>query len=223
MSNEEVIQEIEEEIKKVKGEPEEFQIEITEDPAEEAKDVAEEAVEEKKAEPEQDPEYGEKVQKRIKKLVDQRREAEIQARQIQEQNAQLSARLERLEQGSKKSSENQFNQRYAETKAALTKAVEEGDTITEGVEIGRCVSATFHLGTVTTIPTSNPGVYEIQAGNPDGTWNDIGTQISIAVTTGFMDSVTISNPPDLLRLKQSGAAPDDAEYNILIEAHSSNV
>jgi len=102
-------------------------------------------------------------------------------------------------------------------------AVEEGDTITEGVEIGRCVSATFHLGTVTTIPTSNPGVYEIQAGNPDGTWNDIGTQISIAVTTGFMDSVTISNPPDLLRLKQSGSAPDDAEYNILIEAHSSNV
>jgi hypothetical protein len=128
MSNEEVIQEIEDEIKKAKGEPEEFQIEITEDPAEEAKDVAEEAVEEKKAEPEKDPEYGEKVQKRIKKLVDQRREAEIQARQMQEQNAQLAARLDRLEQGSKKSSENQFNQRYAQTKAALTKAVEEGDT-----------------------------------------------------------------------------------------------
>ena len=123
MSNEEVIQEIEDEIKKAKGEPEEFQIEITEDPAEEAKDVAEEAVEKK-----EDPEYGEKVQKRIKKLVDQRREAEVQARQIQEQNAQLSARLARLEQGSKKSSENQFNQRYAQTKAALTKAVEEGDT-----------------------------------------------------------------------------------------------
>jgi len=80
MSNEEVIQEIEDEIKKAKGEPEEFQIEITEDPAEEAKDVAEEAVEEKKAEPEKDPEYGEKVQKRIKKLVDQRREAEIQTK-----------------------------------------------------------------------------------------------------------------------------------------------
>ena len=123
MSNEEAIQEIEDEIKKAQGEPEEFQIEITEDPAEEAKDVAEEAVEKK-----EDPEYGEKVQKRIKKLVDQRREAEVQARQIQEQNAQLSARLARLEQGSKKSSENQFNQRYAQTKAALTKAVEEGDT-----------------------------------------------------------------------------------------------
>ena len=37
MSNEEVIQEIESEIKKAKAEPEEFQIEITEDPAEEAK------------------------------------------------------------------------------------------------------------------------------------------------------------------------------------------
>ena len=123
MSNEEVIQEIEDEIKKAQGEPEEFQIEITEDPVEEAKDVANETVEKK-----EDPEYGEKVQKRIKKLVDQRREAEVQARQIQEQNAQLSARLARLEQGSKKSSENQFNQRYAQTKAALTKAVEEGDT-----------------------------------------------------------------------------------------------
>ena len=123
MSNEEAIQEIEDEIKKAQGEPEEFQIEITEDPAEEAKDVADEAVEKK-----EDPEYGEKVQKRIKKLVDQRREAEIQTKQIQEKNAQLSARLERLEQGSKKSSENQFNQRYAQTKAALTKAVEEGDT-----------------------------------------------------------------------------------------------
>ena len=59
MSNEEVIQEIEDEIKKAQGEPEEFQIEITEDPAEEAKDVADEAVEKK-----EDPEYGEKVQKR---------------------------------------------------------------------------------------------------------------------------------------------------------------
>jgi len=102
-------------------------------------------------------------------------------------------------------------------------AVEEGDTITEGVEIGRCVSATFHLGTVEVAPTSNSGVYEIQAGNPDGTWNDIGTTITIEVTTGVMDSVTISNPPDLLRLKQSGSAPDNAEYNILIEAHPSNV
>jgi hypothetical protein len=127
MANEDVVQEIEEEIKKAKGEPEDFEIEITDDPKEEAKDVAEEE-QEAKEETEQEDEYGPKVQKRIKKLVDQRREAEIQARQMQEQNAQLEARLKRLEQGATQNNENAFNQRYKQTKAALTKAVEEGDT-----------------------------------------------------------------------------------------------
>ena len=127
MANEDVVQEIEEEIKKAKGEPEDFEIEITDDPKEEAKDVAEEK-QEAKEETEQEDEYGPKVQKRIKKLDDQRREAEIQARQMQEQNAQLEARLKRLEQGATQNNENAFNQRYKQTKAALTKAVEEGDT-----------------------------------------------------------------------------------------------
>ena len=117
-----VIEEINEEIKKAQAEPEEFQIEITDDPQEEVNDIVEE---ESKRD---DPEYGEKVQKRIQKLVAQRREAEVQSRQIQEQNAQLAARLERLEKGSQQSSENAFNQRYAQTKEALKKAIEEGDT-----------------------------------------------------------------------------------------------
>ena len=124
MEKEEVIGEIEEEIKKAKADPQDFEIEITDDPKEEAKDVAEE----KEVKEQETPEYGEKVQKRIKKLVDQRREAELQARHMQEQNAQLEARLSRLEQGSQKSAENNFQKRYAQTKAALTKAVEEGDT-----------------------------------------------------------------------------------------------
>ena len=125
MSNEDVVQEIEEEIKKAKGQPEDFEIEITDDPAKEAVEEAKDVAEEKEEEP---PEYGEKVQKRIKKLVDQRREAELQARQMQEQNSQLEARLSRLEKGSQKTAENNFQKRYAQTKAALTKAVEEGDT-----------------------------------------------------------------------------------------------
>jgi hypothetical protein len=126
MANEDVVNEIEEEIKKAKGQPEDFEIEITDDPKKEAVEEAKDVAEEKKVE--EEAEYGEKVQKRIKKLVDQRREAEIQARQMQDQNDQLSKRLERLEQGSVKNSEQAFNQRYAQTKAALTKAVEEGDT-----------------------------------------------------------------------------------------------
>ena len=47
-NQEEVINEINDEIKKAKAEPEDFEIEITDNPAEEAKDVAEE----KKAEEE---------------------------------------------------------------------------------------------------------------------------------------------------------------------------
>ena len=126
MEKEEIVNEIEEEIKKAKGEPEDFQIELTDDnPEKEAVEEAKDVAEEKQAE---EPEYGEKVQRRIKKLVDQRREAELMARQMQDQNDQLSKRLERLEQGSQKSAENEFQQRYNQTRQALEKAVEEGDT-----------------------------------------------------------------------------------------------
>ena len=125
-----VMKEIEDEIKRAKGSSEDFEIEVVEDPvqeaAEEAKDVAEEK---RQAQPEQEEDdYGPKVQKRIQKLVSQRRDAEIQSRQIQEQNAQLQKRLERLEQGSQQSAEQMFNDRYSQTKQALHKAVEEGDT-----------------------------------------------------------------------------------------------
>ena len=69
MEKEEIEKEIESEIKKAKGEPEDFQIEITNDPAEEAKDVAEEKKAEEEQKPQEDPDYGQKVQKRISKLV----------------------------------------------------------------------------------------------------------------------------------------------------------
>ena len=65
--NDEVMNEIEAEIRKAKGEVDDFEIEIVDDPVqekrEEAKDVAEE----------QGDDYGPKVQKRIQKLVTQRR------------------------------------------------------------------------------------------------------------------------------------------------------
>ncbi len=119
---EQILEEIEAEIQRAKGEPEEFEIELVDEPAQEAREEAKDVSEEK------EDDYGPKVQKRIQKLVGQRREAEIQAREIQEQNAQLQKRLERLEQGSQKSAEQAFNDRYSQTKAALHKAVEEGDT-----------------------------------------------------------------------------------------------
>ena len=48
---------------------------------------------EPEAAPEQEADYCEKVQRRIKKLVDQRRAAELQARKNQEETSQLKARL----------------------------------------------------------------------------------------------------------------------------------
>ena len=133
-NQDEVMNEINDEIKKAKAQPEDFEIEITDNPAEEAKDVAEEQKAEeaqKQAEEEktkQEDDYGEKVQKRIQKLVAQRKDAELQVKQMQEQNAQLNARLSRLEQGANKNTEQAFNQRYSQVKQALEKAVEEGDT-----------------------------------------------------------------------------------------------
>ena len=119
--SEEQIKEVEQEIEKIseqKTSEDDFQIEITD------------SAEEKSAEPEveQDVNYGAKVQKRIKKLVSERKAAEQQTAALQEQNAQFQARLERLERGNQHQAENNFQKRYDDTKAALTKAVEEGDT-----------------------------------------------------------------------------------------------
>ena len=108
-AKEQIMEEIESEIKKAKGDPEDFEIEVVDNPVIEAVEEAKDQAEEQQSE-DQGDDYGPKVQKRIQKLVSQRRDAEIQARQIQEQNAQLQKRLERLEQ------------------AALEQAVEEGDT-----------------------------------------------------------------------------------------------
>ena len=119
---ENALAEIEKEVKDVSGD-ENFEIEIADEKAEEPKQEAEAPKQE-----DEEPEYGDKVQKRIKKLVDQRRDAELQTAQANEQVAQLTARLERLEQGNTSRVENEFNQRYAQTKQALAKAVEEGDT-----------------------------------------------------------------------------------------------
>jgi hypothetical protein len=119
-----VLEELEKEIaeaKKTSGQDDNFEIEVTDDS--DSPEEKQEAVKEDSEE-----EYSGKVQKRIKKLVDQRREAEIQSRQYQEETAQLKSRLERLEQGNQHQAENQFNTRYKQTRAALSKAVEEGDT-----------------------------------------------------------------------------------------------
>lgn len=123
-NHEKAMADIQEEIKNTGGEANDFEIEVTQDNAVESK------VEEKEAKPEKDDdqEYSQRVERRIKKLVDQRREVELQANELQEKNKQLEQRLARLEEGSQNQAENQFNERYDQTKRALKQAVENGDT-----------------------------------------------------------------------------------------------
>ncbi len=124
MSQDDILAELEAEVQQAKtkaGEETEESLEIELEP--EAKES------ENKADSEVDPEeYSKKVQNRIKKLVEQRRKAELQTAEQQQEVAQLKARLARLEQGSTQRAENDFHTRYQQTKAALAKSVEEGDT-----------------------------------------------------------------------------------------------
>jgi hypothetical protein len=125
----EALEQIESEIKETQrkaGQEEDFEIEIVAEEESKAPEI------EAGSEPSEDDDYGPKVQRRIKKLVDQRRKAETQAREHQEQTAQLQARLDRLERGTAQTAQNQANNdfqvRYDTTRKALAKAVEEGDT-----------------------------------------------------------------------------------------------
>ena len=125
----EALEQIESEIKETQrkaGQEEDFEIEIVAEEESKAPEI------EAGSEPSEDDDYGPKVQRRIKKLVDQRRKAETQAREHQEQTAQLQARLYRLERGTAQTAQNQanndFQARYDTTRKALAKAVEEGDT-----------------------------------------------------------------------------------------------
>ena len=75
----EAMKEINDEIKKVKEETNsDFEIEVTETTDE---PVEEQKVEEEKPE-QQEEEYSQRVERRIKKLVDQRREVELQANEL---------------------------------------------------------------------------------------------------------------------------------------------
>ncbi len=128
-----VIEEIEKEIEDTKrrASGDNFEIEITEEPKEE---VAEASEEEKKLSEEEEAkrQYGIAVQKKIDRITKERRHAENETRKLQESNAQLLKRLERLElenvQRNQKSAQTDFSQKYDLTKRALAKAVEEGDT-----------------------------------------------------------------------------------------------
>ena len=132
------IEEIEKEIEETrrKAKSEDFEIEIAEEKEQKAEaetqENTEEVQEDTETKEEKDRKYSEAVQARLNKLSAQRRQAELQAKKYQEETAELKARLARLEtrtnQQQSERLQSDFDKRYALTKEALKKAVEEGDT-----------------------------------------------------------------------------------------------
>ena len=114
---EEIAREIEETKAKNSGE---FEIEIADEPEQEEKL-------EKKAEPET-AEYGAKVQRRIRTLIKEKKEAEELAQKQAQESSNLKARLEKLESQNQQTVNKDFQTHYDQTKQALHTAVEEGDT-----------------------------------------------------------------------------------------------
>lgn len=128
------IEEIEKEIEetKRKAKSDNFEIEVTDEKEVEAEAQAEEGEDAPQSKEEKDKQYSEAVQARLNKMSAQRRQAELQAKKYQEETATLKARLERLENSNSQQQsqriQSDFDRRYALTKEALKKAVEEGDT-----------------------------------------------------------------------------------------------
>jgi hypothetical protein len=128
------IEEIEKEIEetKRKAKSDNFEIEIAEEKEVQAEAQAEEGEEAPQSKEEKDKQYSEAVQARLNKMSAQRRQAELQAKKYQEETAELKARLARLESHTNRQQsdrlQSDFDRRYALTKEALKKAVEEGDT-----------------------------------------------------------------------------------------------
>ena len=85
-----------------------------------------EAVKEKEKEKETD--YSDRVQKRIKNLVNQRRESDAKATEKDKELSALKMRLARLEQGDQNRNKEQFDKHYASIKESMKSAIEEGDT-----------------------------------------------------------------------------------------------
>ena len=111
-------------------EQEELEVEIEENKAEEP-EVVEESTQPTKQEvtpTEEDEEYSQRVQRRINKLVQQRKESDAKAEEKDQELTALKQRLERLEQGETVKAQKQFEDRYVSIKQEMQKAIEEGDT-----------------------------------------------------------------------------------------------
>ena len=108
-------------------EQEELEVEI-EEPKNEEPEVVDEQPKQEATPKEEDEDYSQRVQRRINKLVQQRKESDAKAEEKEQELNALKQRLERLEQGETQKAQKQFEDRYVSVKQEMQKAIEEGDT-----------------------------------------------------------------------------------------------
>lgn len=123
--NAEINESIEESKNKLKEQ--ELEIEVTDDkPVKEEKKPVEAKIEKK---PEiGDEDYSLAVQKRIKKLIHEKKTSDEEKEALQMQMSQMAKRLEKIEKSNETQGQNQLAEHYNLVKKALGKAIEEGDT-----------------------------------------------------------------------------------------------
>lgn len=117
--------EINEAIEETKNKNNEIELEITDEVEKPNVKEEEDKKEKKKIE---DAKYSASVQKRIKKILADKNEAEERANNLQNELQSVSQRLAKIEQNNEKAGQNQLAEHYNLTKKALAKAIEEGDT-----------------------------------------------------------------------------------------------
>lgn len=123
--NAEINESIEESKNKLKEQ--ELEIEVTDEkPVKEEKKPVEAKIEKK---PEiGDEDYSLAVQKRIKKLIHEKKTSDEEKEALQRQMSQMAKRLEKIEKSNETQGQNQLAEHYNLVKRALGKAIEEGDT-----------------------------------------------------------------------------------------------
>lgn len=119
--NAEISENIEESKNKLKEQ--DFEIEITDEP----KIIEKKQVKENKPEID-DKNYSESVQKRIRKLINEKKTSDEEKEALQQQMSQMAQRLEKIEKSNETQGQNQLAEHYNLVKRALGKAIEEGDT-----------------------------------------------------------------------------------------------
>ena len=119
--NAEISENIEESKNKLKEQ--DLEIEITDEP----KIVEKKQVKENKPEI-NDKNYSESVQKRIRKLINEKKTSDEEKEALQQQMSQMAQRLEKIEKSNETQGQNQLAEHYNLVKRALGKAIEEGDT-----------------------------------------------------------------------------------------------